>query len=216
MHAHSTTLALALSLLLAACGGGAPSPAAEPEAPGKPAEPAPKAEAEVEPKPDEPAPPDPGPRPSRSPIETIAAPKIAFVINHQSSEPMEKADQKCEAASKGDPRAKALCLQKEKGDFMADIVRFRKSKDDKYSWIIYRRKGSTLTVLSKSDIEFSDETPNSVTISVLGKDKSPRVLFTHKNKFKVSVPNDYSIELDDPRFGKLIYDAKIDLFDEEQ
>ena len=46
-----------------------------------------------------------------------------------------------------------------------------------------------------------------------GKDKVARVLFAGRPKFEIKVPNDYSIEVDEPRYGKLVYDAKIDLLE---
>lgn len=211
-------LGLGAFALVTACGGGAASrPAAE--APPKKEAPAtetptPEAESEApaagggEPA-DQPG--SAATKPTRTPIETLTAAKMAFVINFSSSAMGEAVEAKCDKSAGDDPKKRAACISKEKGEFLADVIQFKKDDKDRHWLIIYRRKGSALTVLSRSEIQFSDEKENSVAINVVGKDKAPRVLFTHKNKFLVTVPNDYSIELDDPRYKKLVYDAKIDI-----
>ena len=214
-----TALAFVL-VSLGACGGGGSPPASDPTtakpepAAAAPEEKAPAAEAAPA-ETTEPAPADqPGSaasKPTRTPIDTITAAKMAFVINYTSSEMGQKTEEKCDKAAGDDPKKRAACIAKDRNDFMADVIQFKKDKDDKHWLIIYRRKGTALTVLSRSEVTFSDEKDNSVTVNVIGKDKAPRVLFTHKNKFVVTVPNDYSIELDDPRYKKLVYDAKIDI-----
>jgi hypothetical protein len=135
------------------------------------------------------------------------------VINYGSSAPNEAAEKKCGSAA--DPKAKNACMQKERGEFVADVLQFKKDAKEKLWWITYRRKGSTLTELSRAEIQMT-ETANTVTVKIVGKDKKPHALFAGKNQFVVSVPNDYSIELDDPKFGKLVYDAKIDLVDQNE
>jgi hypothetical protein len=213
----TSVFGLAAIVVSSACGGGStPPPAEAPPKTDAPKAEAPKPEAEAEaPKPEgEEAADQPGSaatKPTRTPIETLTAAKMAFVINFSSSAMGEAVEAKCDKAAGDDPKKRAACIAKEKGEFLADVIQFKKDDKDKHWLIIYRRKGSALTVLSRSEVQFSDEKENSVAINVIGKDKAPRVLFTHKNKFTVTVPNDYSIELDDPRYKKLVYDAKIDI-----
>jgi hypothetical protein len=204
---------LPFALILAACGGAAPGSE-------QPAQPAPEKTAAVadvasepEPAADEAQAPNAasgGERPSRSPIETITAPRVAFVINYSGSEPHERSEKRCEAKSGGDPKQRAACMQKQRSEFVADVVQFTRNKQGKLIWITYRRKGANLTELSKAEIELDNETENSVTVKVLDT-KKPRALFGARNKFLVKVPNDYSLEVDEPVHGKLVYDAKIDL-----
>jgi hypothetical protein len=206
---------LPFALMLAACGGAVPASEQASSAKDQSGAAASDAGAEPEATPPKEEPPiaqSGGERPSRSPIETITAAKVAFVINYSSSEPHERAEKRCDARSGGDPKARANCMQKERSDFMADVIQFKRNKKGKLVWITYRRKGSNLTELSLAEIELENETENQVTIKVL-ETKKPRALFSVKNKFVVKVPNDYSIELDEPLHGKLVYDAKIDLLE---
>jgi hypothetical protein len=48
-------------------------------------------------------------------------------------------------------------------------------------------------------------------VKLTGKQKGTRPLFRGKNEIVISVPNEYSLEFDDPEFGRLRYDAKIGL-----
>jgi len=94
---------------------------------------------------------------------------------------------------------------------MADVLRFKKDAQDKFWFITYRRRGSTLVVLHKTPVTLSNDGEAGVKVEILGDDKAPRLLFPRKRTFTFRVPNDYSIEVDEPRYGKLVYDAKLDL-----
>ena len=91
------------------------------------------------------------------------------------------------------------------------MVQFKKDKNDKVTFIVHRRSGSTLVRLHQSDVQLTQKSENTVSVEITDADKNPRVLFYLKKKFDVLVPNDYSIEFDEPRFGKLIYEAKVGL-----
>lgn len=199
-------------VLCSACGGSQPAadaPAAPtPEKPAPAADPAP-AEPAPEAAPAAPTEPEPEPvsKPSRPPVDVIAAPDMAFVINYASSALEAAAEKKCGGA--GDAAAQAACKQKERGEFMADVIQFKRDKDESVTWIVHRRKGSTLIRLHASPVKLTQKSENTVTVEITDDDKKPRVLFPNKRKFDVVVPNDYSIEIDEPRLGKLVYDAKI-------
>ena len=152
-------------------------------------------------------------KPSRPPIDTITAPKMAFVINYGASAPNEKSEKKCDKAAGDNMQKRAQCMAKERQDFVADVLQFKADDKGQMWFITYRRKGSNLVVIGRTPIELTDEKDNSVVAKVAGKDKVARVLFAGRPKFEIKVPNDYSIEVDEPRYGKLVYDAKIDLLE---
>ncbi|MBX3131428.1 MAG: hypothetical protein KF718_32225 [Polyangiaceae bacterium] len=211
---------LLLVIAFAAACGSAPPP--EPEAPAAPPTAAtapaptpatdPTAPAPSETSETPPSAPEPGPKLGRPPSDVLTAPKIAFLINYSSSAPQEAADKKCSAAFAKDPAGKATCMQKERSEFMADALRFTKDAKGNVTWSIYRRMGSTMVILSKVRVQTADDGDSAVAVTVLEAGKTPSVLFPSARKFAVSIPNEYSIELDDPRYGKLVYDAKIGLF----
>ena len=206
-----------LVALLWGCGGGqapaqtAPpaSKPAEPAAPPKASAAAPSATAESKEPPA--TPPSSGEKPSRPPLDTITAPKVAYQINYPSSAPSEAAEKKCSAAAGDDAKVKAACLKKERSEFFADVIRFKKDAQEKVWFITYRRTGATLITLHKTPVTVTNDGDAAVKVQILGDDKAVRVLFPKAKSFSFRVPNDYSIEIDEPRLGKLIYDAKMDL-----
>jgi hypothetical protein len=152
----------------------------------------------------------PAPEPVTPLADRIVASSVAFMIRYDDSAPKQAADATC---SKGgdDPEARAKCMEKERGRFVADVLRFH--KDDKgTSLTIYRRQGNALQEISKSIVDFGEQTPERVTLKVKS-DKGTRPLFVGKKALTVSSSADSTsnIELDDPRFGKLIYEARIGL-----
>jgi len=78
-------------------------------------------------------------------------------------------------------------------------------------WITYERRGKQLITLHKIPFEFGEDTGNTVTIKPTGKDKGMAPLSPVPRKVVVTIPNSYSIEMDDPKYGKLRYSAKIGL-----
>ncbi len=210
-----------LALSLAGCGGTKP-PAASPESPesasaaapasAAPAAPAPAASASAAPSSDESAPDsdsdaDSGPKPSQPPIDLITQTDEAFVINISKSDIGAKIDKACKSDN---PAKAAKCKKHKRSKFLADVLQFKK-KGDKVTFAIYMRHGKRVTKLSVNEVKLTQKSDTSVAVEITDKNRKPRVLFPHARKFEVTVPNDYSLELKDPKYGKLVYDGKVDI-----
>ena len=219
----STRAAVAVALGMIACGGpkpasnatSTPEPAVTPAAPATPP-PAPSAtapEAPSSPPPEAPAPSASAPEPVVPLADRLVAASVAFMIRYDDSAPKQAADGACAKTSE-DPEAHVKCMEKERGKFVSDVLLFRKA-GEALSLTVYKRQGSSLQELSKSTVAFTDQTPNRVKVKVTS-DKGTRPLFAGKKELVVSTPEDSTsnIELDDPRFGKLVYEARIGLVDE--
>jgi hypothetical protein len=141
--------------------------------------------------------------------DTITQPTIAYMINYNESDPKDASDKICSKESHDDPRLHAKCMEKERTHFVADVLVF--GKDDKGQlFTVFRRAGKTLKEVSKSRIELKDDKGNAITVNVKS-DKGSRPVFMGKKEFSVTAPSDATIQLDDPKFGKLTYDARIGL-----
>ncbi len=159
----------------------------------------------------DPEPPTPSP-PARTvlPSERIGASNVAFMIDYPASAPVEAVRRACDAESE-DPKTRAGCRAKGREKFVADVLVFEKDKAGRRWWVIYRRQGKTLLEVSKTLIEFGEETDTTIEIVVKGKSTGERPLFTGKKTLVLTVPGDSTVTIQDPKFGKLIYNAKIGL-----
>ncbi len=196
-----------------------PEPKAAPSAEPAPAEAAPPVE---EKKPEPEAAPAPAPsteppkaeeppsKPSTPPRDILTATEVAFVVDYSSSDAKDAADEKCEAEAAGDMAKRSACMTKARDEFLADVIRFKKA-GSKWEWVTYKRKGSALSEVHTTTFEFGEETANSVVLLPKGKDQGERPLFKGASKIVIKVPNDYSLELDDPKYGHLSYTAKVGL-----
>jgi hypothetical protein len=214
-------------LLLAACGG---TPAAKNPQPAEadPGTPSEKTEAKADDAPDtgdepntekadakkpESKPASDGPKPTRSAQDILTAPDVVFMLSFNDSDVKQTADSKCTAGSGNDPKKMNACMAKARKAIDIDGYQF-KEINGKWFWLTLRTQGKTLHTLHKFEIEFGPETPGSVTIKPQGKDlgskpgKTPAAV-------TVQVPNDYQIALNDPKLGKLVYEAKIGLLSNE-
>jgi hypothetical protein len=229
MRSHSQSIRLELAFVasaLLACGA-PPAPAtqnlaAPPVA--QPAAPPPPSAQPAEPVASAPPEPAPAPPPSASdappestalersqkPIDMITARDAAFLIDYANSAPKQKAQEKCERESKGDPEKLGACLAKEREQFLPDVLRFKKDSETQTSLVVYKRSGSTLKELAIAAVTLTEE-GDAVRVKFGGRYKGARPIWRGRPEGKLTAPNDYSIEIEDPELGHLRYDAKIGL-----
>lgn len=137
------------------------------------------------------------------------------MVDYANSGARERAQADCDKEANDDPAVKGKCLEKAREKFTPDVLRFNK-KDSQGHWqlAIYRRQGSRLDEVYIGSIEFSDEKPDSIRLKFTGREKGVRPLFRGQSVAQINVPNEYSIEIEDPVFGRLTYSAKIGLVSE--
>jgi len=213
-----------VSLLVGACGGAA-KPAEDPAA--KTAD-KPTAEEKTADKADAPAdkaesgksdaakadatkpaaPADDGPKPTRTALDILTAPDVVYLFDFNDSEPKQAAEEKCDKKAANNPKKKNECLAAERKSFPADGHRFKKDEKGQWWWITVRQNGNRLNALHKIPVEFGEETPTSVTLKPVGKDKGSAPM-SPPAKIVFEVPNDYQIALKDPKAGRLVFQAKV-------
>ena len=150
-----------------------------------------------------------GPKPTRSAQDILSAPDVVFMLSFNDSDVKQAAETKCTASSGNDPKKMNGCMAKARKAIDIDGYQF-KEINGKWFWLTLRTQGKTLHTLHKFEFEFGEETPTSVTIKPKGKDLGSKPGKT-PGTVTVQVPNDYQISLDDPKLGKLVYEAKIGL-----
>jgi len=168
----------------------------------------------------EPAPP-PAPTaetpPSRSQkaIDVITARDAAFLIDYANSDVKQRAMDACNREAK-EPDKVGACLEKARDAFQADVIRWKRDPDNKKDWekkvqlLIYKRVGSSLREVAVGPVQLAEDGADAVKMTV-GKLKGARPLFRNQSNVVIKSPNEYSIEIDDPDYGLLRYDAKIGL-----
>lgn len=199
------------------CGGGskpAESAEAEPEAKADSAEKSSDADKEdAKPSDDKDAkaeakPADDGPKPSRTAQDILTAPDVVFLFSFNDSEPKQVAEEKCTKKAGDNPKKMNECMAGERKKFPADGHRFQKDERDQWWWITVRQTGNRLVALHRIPVEFGEETPTSVTLKPVGKDKGTKPM-NPPAQIVFEVPNDYQIALKDPKAGRLVFQAKV-------
>lgn len=210
---------VSLTTLLAACG----SSQAEPETPASESETSepsgasseeesgPVAEAEEAEAEAEEAP----PKHERTPKDIVTAEGVLFSFSFNDSEAYHGAEEKCVKQAKDDPQKKAECMQKARDQFDADSIAFQEDNEGKWWWITLRKRGTSLKALHKFEIEFGEETDDSIKILPKGRDKGSKPMRAPK-EVVIGVPNESEIVLADPKHGKMIYKAKMGLIGEAE
>jgi hypothetical protein len=151
---------------------------------------------------------DDGPKPSRTALDILTAPDVVYLFSFNDSDPKGVAEEKCAKKAGDNPKKLNECMAAERKKLPADGHRFMKDEKEQWWWITVRQSGNRLTALHKIPVEFGEETPTSVTLKPVGKDKGSSPM-TPPAKIVFEVPNDYQIALQDPKAGRLVFQAKV-------
>ena len=151
---------------------------------------------------------DAGPKPTRTPEDIVTAPDVVFLFSFNDSEPKEAAEKKCSESAGADAKKKNECMAAARKQFPADGHRFKQDDKGQWWWITVRQNGNRLVPLHKIPVEFVEPTETTVTLKPVGKDKGSAPM-NPPSKVVVEVPNDYQIVFQDPKAGRLVFQAKV-------
>ncbi len=142
------------------------------------------------------------------PTEILPTPAVAFAFDYNASELKAKHEEKCKAM-KDTPSAFAACIERERATFKADVLQFVQNAEGKIVWVVFVRKGTSLNEVFQSPIELTNETATSVTIKLSGQGRGAQQIFQGQREIPVSLPDRYSLVIEDPKFGTLKYASKV-------
>lgn len=118
--------------------------------------------------------------------------------------------QEAEIAEKAEA-ARLQCIKEARERFEADVIRFRRDGLGHIKLMIYRRSGESLKELYSANVELDDSQAHKVKVVVKEPGSGKRPIMKDRSKFELLLPNDYSVQLEDPQYGKLSYTAKVGL-----
>jgi hypothetical protein len=214
---YLTELLLSVSLAVAACGGGATPPAESPASTSEKNAPAAKAGSEVK---AEPAPaPEAKPAPAaaddgaaqrsgREPREILELKDNVFFFSFEESDVKHAAEAACSKQAGNDPKKLAACMSKARNEYDGDGHRFTQDKSGDWWWTVVKRKGKTLSSVHRVRYQYGDQSGNTIVIKPEGKDEGTSRWARVPSEVKFEVPTEYRIVVQDPKQGKMVYEAK--------
>jgi hypothetical protein len=219
---YLTGLLFSLSLAAVGCGGGATPPAESPSGTSEKSAPAAKAasEAKAAPTPAPTAEPKPAPAPAaaadpgaaqrsgREPREILELKDNVFFFSFEESDVKQVAEAACTKQSGNDPKKMAACMSKARAEYDGDGHRFVQDKAGDWWWSVVKRKGKVLNSIHKVRYQYGDQSGNTVIIKPEGRDEGSARWAKPPSQVKFEVPNEYRIILQDPKQGKMVYEAK--------
>jgi len=219
---YLTELLLSLSLAVAACGGGATPPAETPSGTSEKSATAAKAEGEAKPAPGPASAPEAKPAPApaaavdpgaaqrsgREPREILELKDNVFFFSFEESDVKQAAEATCTKQSGNDPKKMAACMSKARAEYDGDGHRFVQDKSGDWWWSIIKRKGKNISSVHKVRYQYGDQSGNTVTIKPEGRDEGSARWAKPPSEVKFEVPTEYRIVVQDPKQGKMVYEAK--------
>ncbi len=149
---------------------------------------------------------------SRPPVELLTNSNAIYILNFDASDAGKVAKENCEAT--GEDRSEiSACVQKARSKVPIESERFVK-KGAEYWWITFNRYKGNLLKWHIIQFQVGEEKSDWVALKPLGKDKGLAPMPRVPRTLEIELPNDFSIVLNDPEFGKLIFDAKVGMMDD--
>ena len=137
----------------------------------------------------------------------------SFVYDFPKSEAGEKAKERCEKSSGGDPEKNAKCMSKATKTVKQHGFKFERDKSGEGFWFVrFEIKAGKLIEKNRVKAEFADDTGKKITIKTQGPDKA-RGGGRVPASFDIELPDQYTIIISEPG-GKSVYEPKLGLFDE--
>src|SRR5215471_4036181 len=155
------------------------------------------------------APASPLEKPSRPVRQILETKDTVFFLSFEDSDPGKSAEASCAKTAADDPQKNASCLAKARQPFEGLGYRFTRNLKDETMFTILRRQGNSLSVQHKFRFTYGKESENAAVIKLEGKDEGPVKWEKVPPELKLEVPNDYTIVVQDPKHGRLVYAAKV-------
>jgi hypothetical protein len=150
---------------------------------------------------------------SRPPLDLLTGNNVVYVFNFPTSEKGIAAKQQCESAD--DPAGSRECQAKERTKVAVESIRFVKDEHGQYWYVTYNRYKGNLLKWHKVQFVPGKQDADTISLTLVGKDKGIAPMARVPASIKVELPNDYSIVVSDPEYGAMTFDAKIGLMDAE-
>ena len=149
---------------------------------------------------------------SRPPVQLLTNSNALFMFNFNESEVGKAAKEQCESAG-GARNEISACLEKARAKVPIESLRFVKKGAD-YWWITLNRYKGNLLKWHIIQFQVGEEKSDWVALKPIGKDKGIAPMARIPRTLEIELPNDFSIVLNDPEFGKLMFDAKIGMIED--
>jgi hypothetical protein len=208
-----SALRAVLAFSLVACGASSTPPADSPASPKPTAKAEKPPEKVAETQTEEPAEKDPRAdglrKASRPPAELITGPNLVYMFNFKESAVGKEARERCSEQAGDSPRELAACMEKARSKVQVESVRFVKESSGEHFFITYNRYKGNLLKWHKVQFMPGEETADRITLNLIGKDKGIAPMARVPRSISIELPNDYTIVVEDPDHGAMMYDAKI-------
>jgi len=146
---------------------------------------------------------------SRPPAELITGPNLVYVFNFKNSPVGIAAKERCESEAGDDRAAFSACIEKARSKVPVELVRFIKEPSGEHWYVTYNRYKGNLLKWHRVQFQPGKESEDRITLNLIGKDKGIAPMAKVPTHLEIELPNDYSIVVNDPDIGPMMYDAKI-------
>lgn len=148
---------------------------------------------------------------TRSAKDVLLKPDVLYVFSFADSEAHQAAEKQCKQSSHDDPQKTADCMDRASKRVDQDALSFQQDEEGKYWWLTVKRKGNSLVTLHRIGFDFGKDSDKKVVLKPHGPDKGTKPLGAIPKELVVEIEGDSEIAINDPKLGRLVYQAKLGL-----
>ena len=148
--------------------------------------------------------PSPEPAEKRAPRDILLQEEAAFLLDFRRSDVGKKAEERCAKQSGDDPAANAKCMTRALNGQEREGLSFEEDDAGTVWYTKFVVQGGKQRVRSRVKCDIGELESGAFKVTTHGASTVPKEL-------SFSLPDDYTLEYDDPKKGKLVYELRLGL-----
>ena len=150
-----------------------------------------------------------------SPIAVLLKEDAVFLLDFRKSDVGKKQEETCEQRAGDDPAKKANCMSAAMEKVKREGFLFDQDDEGQLWFVRLGIEGAKKVVYNKVKVELGEPSGSSVSVTTSGPDQAGSRRGSVPREFTITVPDEYTATIDDPAKGKMVYELRLGLFEDQ-
>jgi len=150
-----------------------------------------------------------------SPVDVLLKEDAVFMLDFKKSDVGKKQEEACDQRAGDDPAKKANCMSAAMKKVNREGFLFEEDDEGQLWFVRVSVEGGKKVVYNQVKAELGEPSGKSVTVKTSGRDQAARRKGSVPGEFTINVPDEYTATIDDASKGKMVYELRLSLFEDQ-